>query len=297
MNANRHVALDELTLFALQLLEPDEAEAVLLHVSHCEQCWRELAAVQGDLALLALTAELHSPPSLARERLFEQLHQETEARQLEEPARTRSAHSRFEETRAPHQLRGSGNEGQQRELHSPGHRLFSGALARMLPWVGWAVAAGLAPVAGTLLHERDGLRETVAAQRNELQRMEADASAARDVLETLTGPNAMRVTLTRSRETPFPVGRVNYLPDRGSLVFVATSMAQLGPYKTYELWPIPADGRDPMPAGTFVPDTQGNASVIVSSLPKGVAAKAFGITVEDGGGSTTPTMPIILAGT
>jgi anti-sigma-K factor RskA len=31
-------------------------------------------------------------------------------------------------------------------------------------------------------------------------------------------------------------------------------------------------------------------------LPKGVEAKAFGVTVENEGGSTTPTQPIILAG-
>jgi len=31
-------------------------------------------------------------------------------------------------------------------------------------------------------------------------------------------------------------------------------------------------------------------------LPKGVEAKAFGVTVEDEGGATVPTPPIILAG-
>jgi anti-sigma-K factor RskA len=31
-------------------------------------------------------------------------------------------------------------------------------------------------------------------------------------------------------------------------------------------------------------------------LPKGIEAKAFGVTVEDEGGSQTPTMPIIMAG-
>jgi anti-sigma-K factor RskA len=31
-------------------------------------------------------------------------------------------------------------------------------------------------------------------------------------------------------------------------------------------------------------------------LPKGVAAKGFGVTVEDEGGSKTPTAPIVLAG-
>jgi hypothetical protein len=32
-------------------------------------------------------------------------------------------------------------------------------------------------------------------------------------------------------------------------------------------------------------------------LPKGVVAKMFGVTVENQGGATIPTMPILLAGT
>jgi len=60
---------------------------------------------------------------------------------------------------------------------------------------------------------------------------------------------------------------------------------------------IPAvAGQSPIPAGTFRPDARGNASVIMPTLPKGVEAKAFGVTVEDEGGASTPTLPIILVG-
>jgi anti-sigma-K factor RskA len=51
-----------------------------------------------------------------------------------------------------------------------------------------------------------------------------------------------------------------------------------------------------MPAGTFRPDERGFASVVLPELPKGVAAKAFGVTVEDAGGSLTPTAPVIMRG-
>ena len=89
-------------------------------------------------------------------------------------------------------------------------------------------------------------------------------------------------------------GKAIYMPDKGMLTFIATGLDPLQPYKTYELWLIPADGRDPIPAGTFKPDDRGNASVLMPELPKGVAAKAFGVTVEDDGGAQTPTMPIVL---
>lgn len=295
MNENRHINPEALALFAMQLLEPDEERAVLLHVSHCEHCRRELAAVQGDLAVLALTAEVHSPPASARERLLAEVGRERKVERPEAAAGTGAARGLTGER--PEGLAMPGG-GRQEEPESAGRRLVGGeVLARVLPWVGWAVAAGMAVMAGDLLHQRDALRGAVAAQAGEIGRLEADAGAARQVLEVLTDPDAMRVTLKRSREAAVPVGRVNYLPEKGSLVFAASGMAQLGPYKTYELWLIPADGRDPMPAGTFVPDGKGNASVILPSLPKGVPAKAFGITVEDEGGSPTPTMPIVMAGT
>ena len=51
-----------------------------------------------------------------------------------------------------------------------------------------------------------------------------------------------------------------------------------------------------MPAGVFHPDEHGNASVIMPPIPKGVEAKAFGVTIENAGGSSTPTLPIIMVG-
>jgi anti-sigma-K factor RskA len=59
---------------------------------------------------------------------------------------------------------------------------------------------------------------------------------------------------------------------------------------------IPADGKAPIAAGLFRPDAAGSASVLLPPLPKGVPAKAFGVTIEKAEGSATPTAPIILVG-
>ena len=40
----------------------------------------------------------------------------------------------------------------------------------------------------------------------------------------------------------------------------------------------------------------GNASVVLPELTQHVAAKGFGVTVEDEEGSKAPTPPIVLAG-
>jgi len=36
--------------------------------------------------------------------------------------------------------------------------------------------------------------------------------------------------------------------------------------------------------------------VVLPELPKGIVAKTFGVTIEDGEGSQLPTMPIVLKG-
>jgi anti-sigma-K factor RskA len=40
----------------------------------------------------------------------------------------------------------------------------------------------------------------------------------------------------------------------------------------------------------------GDAVLIMPDIPKGIIAKAFGITIEDQGGSPKPTSPIVLQG-
>ena len=116
-------------------------------------------------------------------------------------------------------------------------------------------------------------------------------------MDAITDPRAVRVSLSaKPLPKATPVGGVTYNPDKGTLVFLASNLNPLQTYKTYELWVIPASGGAPIPAGTFHPDDQGNASVIMPDLPKGIPAKAFGVTIEADGGSPTPTSPIIMAG-
>jgi anti-sigma-K factor RskA len=104
------------------------------------------------------------------------------------------------------------------------------------------------------------------------------------------------VTLQTPIAKPVPQGRATYIPGKGQLVFLANNLEPLPSNKVYELWVIPADGHSSIPAGIFRPDTNGNANVILPSLPKGVVAKMFGVTIENEGGTSVPTMPIILAG-
>ncbi len=281
MNTTRHIEQDELALFAMQLLSADEASAIAQHVEQCGHCRRELAEVQGDLAVYAHTVDLHSPPALARERLIKQVAREKKIVPIARPAAPVSPVRGIDSS----YLDAYDEPRPRRSL-----------VSKVLPWAGWAVAAGLALSAGNLYNQRNALRNTVATNAGQLARLTAEAAAARQVLDTMNDATALRVTLQKPQTAPIPQARTTYVADKGALVLIASNMEPLLPQKTYELWLIPADGRDPIPAGTFRPDAKGNADVILPTLPKGVEAKAFGITIEDEGGAITPTMPIIMAG-
>jgi anti-sigma-K factor RskA len=61
---------DDLSLYALGALQGEERLAVEKHLEDCPDCRRELAQLQGDLALLALSASGPKPPLRSRGRLM-----------------------------------------------------------------------------------------------------------------------------------------------------------------------------------------------------------------------------------
>jgi anti-sigma-K factor RskA len=297
MSEPRRITSEDLALFAMQLLSKEETAEVAAYVAQSSDARRELAEIQGDLAIYAHTVDLHSPPVQVRERLMKQVAREKKTVPIDRPAA---------ETRAPEVAVRPGTIFTESGAIVPSYVTEEiapqrGIANRVLPWVGWAVAAGLALTTGKFYHEREVMRESIrsatTAQAGRLDELTAEVAAARQVMETLTDRSAMRVTLTKGKAAPVPQGKATYLASNGSLIFLASNLEPLQPGKTYELWLIPAvAGGSPIPAGTFRPDARGNATVIMPPLPKGVEAKAFGVTVENEGGSATPTQPIILAG-
>jgi hypothetical protein len=293
MSEERRITSEDLALFAMQLLPKEEMAAVAGYVARSEEARRELAEIQGDLAVYAHTADMHSPPAQARERLMKQVARERKTVAIDAAAGGDARGGASVRTNAIFTESGAMVPPYLMEELPPKR----GVASRVLPWVGWAVAAGLGLMVGNLYRQRDAMRGEMTAQASRMDHVTADAAAARQVLDAMTDSSARRVTLTKGAAAPVPQGKATYVANKGALIFLASNMEQLPPGKTYELWLIPAaQGENPIPAGTFRPDERGNASVIMPSLPKGVEAKAFGVTVEDEGGSQTPTLPIIMAG-
>ncbi len=294
MSEPRQFDADDLALFAMQLLPKAEDAQIRSLIESSPEIRREVGEVQGDLALYAATVEMHTPPALARERLLSQISREPKVRPVErtvEPATPAYGAGPGTDVPSPEYTPRASSRLTDEDAPLP----EPSGVGRLIPWLGWAVAAGLAVATGNFYHQSEAMRDSVVHDHAELTRLTADAAAARQLMEILKDPAATRVTLTRSKEAPVPQGKVTYVADRGALLFIASNLEPLDTYKVYELWLIPASGA-PVPAGTFHPDAGGNASVVLPKLPTGLPAKAFGITIEDEGGAETPTMPIILSG-
>jgi anti-sigma-K factor RskA len=346
-----HIGADDLALYALQVLEAEEAAAIAEHLRGCAECRGEVAALRGDLAALAVTTELQAPPAKAKQRLFQQIAREKKVAASPQVAAMTAAQASPLAASRVAEPAGFGEQAVRREAGAPvapagengvspleaafeaapdtypgeerkaareedefrRRRRVPGAL-RALPWLGWAVAAGMAGVAGDLFYQRQQMQLNLAAENGRMADLAAEAARGEALMEALTDRAAVRVSLQtpaqslaqtaaqglgqshRPARPPEPTGRAIYVPDKGTLLFTASNLEPLPQDKTYELWLIPGDGRDPIPAGLFQPDARGNASVVLPQLPKGVAAKAFGVTIEEVGGAEKPTLPILLAG-
>ena len=253
MTAHEQFA-EDLALYALGSLEGEGVVSLERHLEECAACRQELARLEGDMALLALTTSGPAPPQRARQRLLKAIGRE------------------------PRSLRT--------------------VFMRRRWWTLAPVFASLvlAVFAIMLWRENARQRDRIEALRADAARGQATFEEAKHLLVLLTDPGAMHVTLVAAQAKPQPAGKAIYMRSNGALVFMASNLAPLAPQQTYELWLVPMQGNQPMPAGTFKPDSKGNAMVMMPPMSPGVEARTFAVTIEPEGGSLTPTMPMVLVG-
>ena len=165
--------------------------------------------------------------------------------------------------------------------------------ALLTPWV---IAIALAIACSILGYKVSSLNDALDGDSRLLSNLAPKASHAQQVLELFNAPDAQRATLTAAKNAPAPIARTVYLAERGALMMEASNLKPAPAGKTYQLWMFPASGAAPVSAGTFTPNAQGYASLILPRLPSGVSAKSFGISIENAAGSATPTMPLVLSG-
>jgi len=152
----------------------------------------------------------------------------------------------------------------------------------------WAATAAAVAIILLLVHQNSRLERQIGDLQADSASQARQLTEAKQLLTTLSSPDAARYVLVAGNTPPQPQGRAIYVASSGTLVFLASNMPKLPSQKVYELWLIPTHGA-PIPAGVFRPDHEGSGAIVKPPLPAGVEAKTFAITVEPEGGSAAPT--------
>jgi len=160
----------------------------------------------------------------------------------------------------------------------------------------WTAAVAGVVIVVLLMHQNTDLRRRIVDLETNSSKQDQQLLQAKELLATLTSPDAAHFTLVAGKTPPQPQGKAIYVRSSGTLVFLASNMPAIPPQKVYELWLIPTSGA-PIPAGLFKPNARGAAALIKPSLPTGVEAKTFAITIEPETGSSAPTSQPIMVGT
>ncbi|MGD0629607.1 MAG: anti-sigma factor [Terracidiphilus sp.] len=269
MNDRMHIADTDLTLYAMGALPPDEMKPVEEHLLGCARCKEELRQNTLALAAYAQTTAEAAPPAGARDRFLARL---TETQQTATP---QASHSAIESPPAKPSFWKS---------------IFGGGWT---PVLAGALAVALLAVGIDDLRKRAEIGPLV----HQARKGAIDSAQLAQLIELLSSPQEKRVSLHPGPVTaPPPEGRVVYTARTGKLLLTASNLHPLPEGKTYELWILQPGGKAPLPAGTFEPDGSGNATLILANEPAGLAVAGFGVTIENAGGSATPTLPIVLSG-
>ena len=279
MNDDRlHIADADLALYAMGALSALEMDSTRSHLQVCEQCKEELRQNQLALAAYAQSTAEVAPPDGAKDRFMAnlantpQLQAQPQAQsEPTPPASSPDAPQEHLSLWRTFKLFVSAN--------------FAGPLAGALAVLLFAVAI-----------DDVKFREALHSERIQAKQSKTDSQQLAQLMELLTAAHAKRVVLHQGSVPSPPEGKVVYDTNTGKLLLSASNLQPLPAGKTYELWILQPAGIKPMPAGTFKPDATGNAAIILAQAPVGLKVQAFGVTIENAGGSNTPTLPIILSG-
>jgi anti-sigma-K factor RskA len=257
---DQHPIEEQLDLFALGALEGDERREVELHLATCAACTRALAETRGVLASMALTAPPAVPAPRVKLQLLERIRKDAPA----VPER-QSVRPSVETRRISWWNR----------VWAPAAVVF--AAIALFFWVSNQ----------RLANEIEVLRKAAIEQKAQLDHFKA-------VSQMVLSPDTVTVNLASARPDFAGSGRVIYNARRGALMY-SGSVPPLAAGKAYELWVVPKTG-NPIPAGLLSVSASGEGSVVLPSIPAGVAYKAFAITLEPAGGTPAPTGPFVQAG-
>jgi hypothetical protein len=264
---------DLMLCYLTGVLEPAEAQDLRLHLAGgCPCCAGALAEAQATIAALPQALDPIMPSPATKQRLMDRI--EPKERPVAGPIGPISP-DRLPET-APLQL----------------FRYFVPA----------AVAAGIAIVVthalvmrgvAPALHAGDFAREMLVLEQQRSEQLQEMLKRQWQYVDMLRSPNLKMVQLDGAAQSS-AVARIIWDQKTNDWLVLADGLTPPPPGKVYELWYIPA-GANPVNAGTFTVDAKGRGTMMTKVPPNVGPFAVAAVTIENAGGSDTPTMPLQLA--
>ena len=257
MSAQHPINDEILELLALGVLNIEESDELRAHLDACTKCAHRLAEARGRVALFAFAAPPQAPPAIAKERLFQRIHDES----MPVAASVR----------------------------------LSRPIARWWKTI-WLPAAGVLAIATVFLWINDRrMDDQLQKMREAEQIFENEMHHQRALVSILAAADTKTVSLAPSAKSAKWWADVKYNSRMGMVCYTGDLPAP-PPHMEYQMWILPMVGA-PVSAGPFLPAAFSGGHMCMSKMPEGISCKSFAVTIEPMGGMPHPTGPMVLTGT
>ena len=164
-------------------------------------------------------------------------------------------------------------------------------------WNWWGLGIGAlatAAVALVLTWNLNQARREIKKVKAQLAAVQAESAQKDEQLQILSSPETRLVELKGLDAAPAAQAKFFWNPAVGRGLLLVNGLPRTSADKAYELWGIAGD--EPVPAGVFSVDEQGQAKFHMPALVQGKIFDKFAVTVEPAAGVAKPTGPMVLLG-
>ena len=261
--------------YAMDGLDGPQRQQVHAHLeSGCGSCAASLAEIEATLARVPLSLDPVAPPARLKIQLMNRLNQDPDrSPAVMQPVRAVARPA------APAQVL---------RVNWVQPLLAGGLAAAITCGVFWGYIV-------SQQNELGKLRTEVARQEARLDQLQTGLDQNGSTLRLFSSPAVQLVGLQGAGDQTAAKGRAFWDTDRHSVHFFASGLKSLAANKAYELWFINAEQKK-LPAGTFVVNDRGEASLISNPPADAGRVVALAVTDEPLGGSPQPTGNIQLIG-